>query len=93
MRVRGPPPHIAARTELPELLLLLDEKNRERKRSFTQDTFWPQNLFDGRKCSLRWEILTQGLDAGTECWHQIDVVHSFGHWSTEADLSPCARLV
>ena len=65
---------------------------RERE-VLTQDTFWPQNLFDGRKCSLRWEVLTQGLDAGTGCWHQIDVLHSFGHWSTEADLSPCARLV
>lgn len=47
----------------------------------------------GRKFSLRGETLIQGLDADIECWHQIDALHSFVHWSTEADLSPRARLI
>lgn len=71
----------------------MDEKNRERKGNFHAGHFLAPEPVGGRKCSQRWETLTQGLDAGIECWHQIDVLHSFVPWSTEADLSPCGRLL
>lgn len=68
------------------------KKNRERKGNSSGHFLAPEPV-GGRKCSLRWETLTQGRDAGIECWHQIDALPSFVHWSMEADLSPCARLI
>lgn len=90
----GPPPHIATRTGLPELSLLLDEKiGRERGNS--SGHFLAPEPVGGRKCSLQWgDTYPKGwMLMNIECWHQIDALHSLCPLVTEADLSPRARLI
>lgn len=41
---QGPPAHMAMRTELPELLLLMSESNRERKGAHCEEHFLSTGL-------------------------------------------------